>query len=105
MNKKYIIGLVLLAILAGSAYFFKNRCEQPTKEQVKTTVLKCYLITLNKAANTSRDEICGFLKRGSECELSESDRPDIEGMFSNMFKKCVDEDLSSQKLCTDKLEL
>jgi hypothetical protein len=103
--KKYLIGLALLLVVGFSAYYLKNRCEQPNGQQLQQAVLKCYMITLDKASNITKQELCTVLGKDKDCQLFEQDRPAVENIFKNIFKECVENDLGNQNLCIDKLEL
>lgn len=103
--KKYLIGVLLLALVAGSAYYFKNRCSEPLPEQLVQAKVRCYMNTLFIAQNSSKEDICLNLKRDADCTLSEEDRPLIEKYFKGLYDKCIISTLERDNLCTDKLEL
>lgn len=119
-NKYGIAFMVIVAVAATHYFFFYKKCEEPMditvaaihykkcEEPMGITVavhaLKCTLAAVNKPTGELREESCHYLRRGSQCNLSEEDKPKILEMIDAMVLDCTKKELEKENYCTDKVQ-
>lgn len=100
MNKLYL--LLGFAVLVGAAiYVMMPRCTQPDQMDVAVAQLMC---TKGLDLPTFKTEICQELRNSTDCELGESDREAVQGLFFKKINNCVRNSLEQKNMCTDKYE-
>lgn len=103
-NKYGIAFLVIVVIAAIHYFFFYKKCEEPMDITIAVHALKCTMAVVNKPVEELREEFCHYLRRGSQCDLSEEDRPKILEMIDSMVLDCTKKELEKENYCTDKVE-
>lgn len=101
MNKLYVVaGLVLVGVLGYFAFTYKS-CEQPEEIIVQLTALQCAQSLITPEL---RVEACQSLGREDNCEFQEEDREHINQLILKKITSCVEKNLESQGMCTDKVK-
>ena len=96
------VAFVLIAAVGYYAFFYK-KCEQPTQQELQVSALTCIMkLSANPAA--LRAGICKELGKEAGCELNEEDKPAGQAYLNKVLTQCVEKDLASQNLCTDKVK-
>lgn len=105
MNKYYVIGAgVFVALVIGAFALFYNPCKEPMEVTVAVQGLKCTLGYLNQGEEVIIADLCEYLKRGENCELTFEDQPKAVEMIDTKIISCVKENLEKENYCTDKVE-
>lgn len=105
MNKYYVIGAgVFVALVIGAFALFYHPCEEPMEVTVAVTGLRCTLGYLSQGEEILRRDLCDYLKRGENCELTIEDQPKAVEMIDTKIITCVKENLQKENYCTDGVE-
>ncbi len=102
MNKAVVAIIAALAIITGVSYYYITKCTEPSEMQVQISTLICAQSLDEQEIFT---EACQKL-HGQEypCEFALEDREGLMKIVTTKLNACIDKDMESQNLCTDKIK-
>lgn len=101
MKKAVIAVIVAVGFIIGATYYFLTRCEEPADVQGMISQFLCIRAIDEQALFT---KACKDLHNAEyPCEFTAEDEPALYKALGAIVNDCVEKDMKSQNLCTDKI--
>lgn len=102
MNKAIAAVVAAVLVIAGVSYYFITKCDQPDDLTVQVSTMLCAQ-SLNQ--QEILEEACQKLHgQAYPCEFVPEDEEAFMKIIGSKLNDCVDKDMQSQNLCTDKIK-
>ena len=102
MNKAIAAVIAAVLLIAGISYYFITKCTQPDEITVQVSTFICAQ-SLDK--QEILEEACQKLHgQAYPCEFVPEDEEALYKIAASKLNACVDKDMESQNLCTDKIK-
>lgn len=102
MNKAIVAGATVVLLIAGISYYFLTKCTQPDDLMVQVSTLLC---AQSLDQQEILEEACQKLHgQAYPCEFVLEDEEALLKIIGAKLNTCVDKDMKSQNLCTDKIK-